>query len=92
VRAHGARGGRGVRAHGARGGARARGVAHNRDNDWTWSKIDEAHPNDVSEMLSLFSEIEGLLVRIGDNPTVLHFVRLYLTDEIMTHIVSEISL
>jgi len=43
-------------------------------------------------MLSLFSEIEGLLVRIGDNPTVLHFVRLYLTDEIMTHIVSEISL
>ena len=57
--------------------------------NWTWKKIDQTQKNVDIETIPVFSENEGLGVRIRDTPIVLDFVELYLTDEILTHVVNE---
>ena len=66
------------------------GRARQGDNpNLTWKKMNQTQHNDDIETISIFSENEGLRVRIGDTPNVLDFVEVYLTDEILTHIVNE---
>ena len=57
--------------------------------NWTWKKINRTQSNDGIETIPIFSENEGLCVRTGDTPNLLDFVELYLTDEILTHVVNE---
>ena len=83
----------GCRGHGictcARGGrdSVSNGRARQDDNpNWTWKKINQTHNNDDTETISMFSENEGLCVRIKETPNV---VELYLTDEILTYVVNE---
>ena len=57
--------------------------------NWTWKKINQTQSNDGIETIPIFSEKEGLSVRTGDTPNLLDFVELYLTDEILTHVVNE---
>ena len=68
----------------------ANGRARQSDNpNWTWKKMNQTQNNDDIETIPIFSENEGLRVRIGDTPSVLDFVELYLTDEILTHVVNK---
>ena len=57
--------------------------------NWTWKKINQTQSNDGIETIPMFSENKGLCVRTGDTPNLLDFVELYLTDEILTHVVNE---
>ena len=52
---------------------------------WKWENVEDIDENDGFP----FNEIEGRNVRMRDNATVLDYVELYLTDEIMQHIVQE---
>ena len=71
----------------------ANGRARQGDNpNWTWKKINQTQNNDDSKTIPIFSENEGLHVRIRDTPNVLDFVELYLTDQILTHVVNETNL
>ena len=89
VCAHSGRHGHPISTHGGRGGV-VNGGARQGDNlNWTWKKIDQTQKNVDIETIPVFSENEGLGVRIRDTPIVLDFVELYLTDEILTHVVNE---
>lgn len=93
------RGNRGVRVRGGRL-RRPRNNVNNDDLDninnnnrnqnevWTWNKIPEVE-NTEEETLPIFAEREGLRVRINENANVLDYVELYLTENILTHIVNE---
>ena len=52
-------------------------------------KINQTQNNDEIETIPIFSKNKGLCVRIEDTPNVLDFVEMYLTNEILTHVVNE---
>ena len=82
--------GRGVRVRGGRG--RAANPRGNGSDNWKWGKIEEVAQADDAiqeETEPLFVENEGLRVRIKDNASVLDYLELYLTDDIVNHIVTE---
>ena len=58
---------------------------------WKWETV--SHIREEGSVVDLedhpFSETEGLLKRFGENPTVLDFVQLYLTDKIFDLLVTE---
>ena len=84
--------GHGICTRGGRGGV-ANGRARQGDNpNWTWKKINQTQNNDDNKTIPIFSENEGLHVRIRDTPNVSDFVELYLTDHILTHVVNETNL
>ena len=65
---HGGRRGHGMRTRGGRGGV-ANGRARQSDNpNWTWKKMNQTQNNDDIETIPIFSENEGLRVRIGTLP------------------------
>jgi len=71
------------RARGVRGG-RGRGVVNDNGEapgGWTWKRKNVGEPVQMKNFP--FNEVEGLNVRIKDNPKPVDFVDLYLTDELV---------
>ena len=58
--------------------------------DLEWSRCDSwFEENDDMITVPEFTEVEGVAVRLPDNPKVMDFFNLYLTNEIFQHIVDE---
>ena len=84
-----------------RGCGRGRGFSRNAnkmdDIAWKWENVnhrnDNDNENDNNNIVDLerfpFLEKEGLRVRMKDDPTVLDFVELYLTQEVFTLLITE---
>ena len=89
------------RAGRPRGRGHGRGVSRNAnkmdDIAWKWENVnhsnDNDNENDNNNTVDLerfpFLEKEGLRVRMKDDPTVLDFVELYLTQEVFTLLITE---
>ena len=58
---------------------------------WKWERVnyDGSMNNVVNLQTFPFREVEGLQVRIKDNPTVIDFVELYLTAELFELLFTE---
>ena len=57
--------------------------------DLEWSRCDSHFEKDDNISVPEFTEVEGVTVRVPDNPTVLDFLNLYLTDELFQLMVDE---
>ena len=91
-----ARAGHGARHDGRGGSARGHGqvrlfaVPANPPEQWVWENVEAEYVNEINESDCFpFAEIERLRIRMQDNANMLDCLELYLTEQILEHIVNE---
>ena len=83
---HGGRGGR-ARVHSQ---VRLLAESGNPPEQWVWENVEAEYVDEINESDCFsFAETEGLHIRMRDNANILDYLELYLTDEILEHIVHE---
>ena len=91
-----ARPGHSARHDGCGGSARGHGqvrlfaVPANPPEQWVWENVEAEYVNEINESDCFpFAEIERLRIRMQDNANMLDCLELYLTEQILEHIVNE---